>query len=113
MIKVVKMNTYTVLGERTVYIGRGNARIAQSPLANPFRISGTCTREEAVASYDNWLLLALAERKQPVIDEMNRLYKLAKTGDLVLACYCKPLACHGDVIKRLLDNKLLENGHGA
>lgn len=111
MIKVIKMNSGTVLDQRTVYIGRGNARIVQSPLANPFRLTATCSREQAIASYDEWLLQQLAARSSSVVNEMNRLYELARTGGLTLACYCAPLACHGDVIKRLLDNTLEERGY--
>jgi len=26
--------------------------------------------------------------------------------DVYLVCWCKPLACHGDVIKRMVEDKL-------
>lgn len=108
MIKVTKMNSDTVLTDRVVYIGRGNSQILHSPLANPFKISATCSRDESIAQYETWLFQAIGSRNEQVIKELNRLYFLAKTGDLELVCYCKPLACHGDVIKRVLDNALEE-----
>ena len=106
MIKVTKMNTDTVLSERVVYIGRGNARIKHSPLANPFKIAPSMSREESIRLYSEWLRRKLAARDEAVVNEMNRLYALAKTGDLELVCYCKPLACHGDIIKHHLDAAL-------
>jgi len=31
---------------------------------------------------------------------------MAKTGDVNLVCFCKPKACHGDIIKKLIEEKL-------
>ena len=67
---------------------------------NPFshKTAGTLakyyveTREEAVASYRDWV------QSQPEL--MANLYELK---DKVLGCWCKPLACHGDVLAELAD----------
>jgi hypothetical protein len=78
-----------------VYIGRG------SKWGNPFThlysgISRDTTvvgsREEAIERYEEWL------KTQP--DLMAALPELrGKT----LMCYCRPAACHGDVLARLAD----------
>ena len=71
----------------TVYIGRG------SIFGNPFKIKKGVTREQVIESYED-----------RVREELNntlgqRIYHLKK--DDILGCYCKPKACHGDVIIKL------------
>jgi hypothetical protein len=69
-----------------VYIGR------PSDWRNPFVLGRDGTREEVIAKYRAWLM------GQPQL--------LARLGELrgkVLGCYCKPLACHGDVLAELAD----------
>jgi len=76
-----------------VYIGRG------SKWWNPFsHMEGTKaqikvgTREEAIEKYKVWIL------KQPEL--LNSLHELKGK---VLCCFCKPKACHGDVLAELAD----------
>ena len=93
-----------------VYIGRG------SPLGNPFtgskKVENTkavfqcSSREEAIEKYENYLRLAIYENDSYICNEMNRIWKMAKTGDVNLVCFCKPKACHGDIIKKLIEEKL-------
>ena len=88
MIKVVNKRVYKGEG---VYIGRPGI------LGNEFRVE-TWGREKCIELYLGWL------RKEWKINgvvkaELLRLVELSKKGDLVLVCWCKPLACHGDVIK--------------
>lgn len=77
-----------------IYIGR------PSIWGNPFsHIPNTLarfrveSREEAVSRYREWFLA------QPVlVDRARRELK-----DKVLACWCKPASCHGDVLAEILD----------
>jgi hypothetical protein len=76
------------------YIGRG------SKWGNPFsHMEGTkakfkvATREEAIQNYRQWIL------RQPEL-----LLSLHELKDKTLACFCKPAACHGDVIVDLIEN---------
>ena len=39
-------------------------------------------------------------------DELNKLWKAAKNGDINLVCYCSPKSCHGDTIKTIIEQKL-------
>lgn len=99
MITVVNKRA-TSKGE---YIGR------PSPLGNPFKIKsagGPYERGETIPLYERWLRDKIAAKDPAVCAEMNRLYKLAKRGDLQLVCWCAPLACHGDVVKKILDEQL-------
>lgn len=89
------------------YIGRG------SPLGNPYNhMPGTKaqfmvgSREEAVAHYESWLEVQIREKNRAVLMELYRLLQLAMKGDLELRCFCAPKRCHGDVIKRVLEEQL-------
>lgn len=47
------------------------------------------TRDEAIARYEEWL------PSQP-----HLIAALPELRDKVLGCWCRPLACHGDVLIR-------------
>jgi len=69
----------------THYIGRG------SVFGNPFRIGKDGNREEVIKKYEQWV------RKSNII--MSEIYYLPE--DAILGCFCKPQACHGDIIIKL------------
>ena len=71
-----------------VYIGR------PSKWGNPFSIGKDGTREEVIERYRNWI------QSKPRLLEC-----LPELKDKVLGCWCKPEACHGDVLVELV------NGH--
>lgn len=83
-------------GVSGIYIGRG------SPLGNPYRISDKCSREEAIALYKDYIINEIEKNNQTIINELNRLYNIAKTRPLNLVCFCAPKPCHGDIIKKIL-----------
>jgi hypothetical protein len=82
------------------YCGRG------SPLGNPFGINENRTRSEAIALYKPYLLEKIKEKDKPICNTLNNIWREAKRGDVYLVCYCKPLDCHCDFIKTLIDEKL-------
>lgn len=68
-----------------VYIGR------PSIWGNPFSIDNENSREKVIQQYKDYLL--------------HNPYLMARLPDLkgkVLGCWCKPEACHGDVILEVL-----------
>lgn len=75
-----------------VYIGRPAPRhgLAGSIWANPFRIGPDGTREQVIAKYREWVV------RQPHL--MRRLPELRGK---ILGCWCRPHACHGDVLVEL------------
>lgn len=73
-----------------VYIGRG------SEFGNPFQIGKDMDREKVIKFYKEWFEF---ECKDPEF-----VQKLMELKGKKLGCFCKPLACHGDVIKNFLDN---------
>jgi len=72
------------------YIGR------PSPYGNPYSVK-EYGREGCIKMYKNYFyerIASDAKFKEAVL----------KLKDKTLGCFCKPLACHGDVIKEYLDN---------
>ena len=74
-----------------VYIGRG------SKWGNPFKIGHEgASRAEVIQMYEVYM------RGSSLRDQ---LYEL---DDKVLGCFCKPLACHGDVLVKLRKEQIDE-----
>ena len=71
-----------------VYIGRGHCSL----WGNPFEIGKDGTRSEVIAKYREYLL-----------GSPKLLALLPTLRGKILGCWCKPLACHGDVIAELAD----------
>ena len=102
MVGLVKPMSTTVIHVRDmrksdVYIGRRNNRkkLPESIWHNPFVIGKDGTRAEVIAKFQAYL--------------MKRLELLAQLHTLQgkrLVCWCKPKACHGDVLARLADASL-------
>lgn len=84
--KVVNIKTYK--GDY-VYIGRG------SSFGNPFPIGKSGSREEVIDKYREWFHKKLGD------PEFKK--KVLALKGMTLGCFCKPKACHGDVIKEWLD----------
>ena len=83
-----------------IYIGRG------TPLGNPYRMYKEEERDIVCGAYEDWLVERIKAKDLSVIQELDKLLELAKQGDLVLGCFCAPRRCHGDTIKKYLDDRL-------
>lgn len=106
MIQVVNIKTYKASDypdSVQVYIGRAMPRLPGSPLGNPFKLRLACEREATVAKYETWLRTRL-EADTPQRREIERLADYAE--NLVLACWCAPKLCHGDVVKKVIEERL-------
>lgn len=89
-----------------IYIGRANARygLPASPLANPFRLERGQDRDMPIARYRTWLAHQMRLETSPARAEIWRLVEQARKGNLTLLCWCAPLACHGDVVKEVIED---------
>ena len=67
-----------------VYIGRG------SKWGNPFRIGPDGDRTAVIVKHERWLA-----------DQDHLLRALDELRGRDLVCFCAPLACHGDLLRRL------------
>lgn len=77
-----------------MYIGRlmRRQRIKGSKWQNPYRVGRDGTREQVLDKYRNYILAT-----------PDLLAALPELRGKVLACWCRPLACHGDVLAELAD----------
>lgn len=94
MINVVNCKTYRGKSE---YVGRPGV------LGNPFVIGKQGDRAAVIRRYRRWLWNELQRESGPVVEEIHRLATLAKSGDLVLACWCFPQQCHAAVVKAAIE----------
>ena len=83
--------------KNAIYIGRG------SPLGNIFVMKDKSERDIVCDAYEVWFNEKVKQNDPSVMQELRKIYKLAKQGDVVLGCYCSPKRCHGDTIKNFLD----------
>jgi hypothetical protein len=77
-----------------IYIGRQNNRygLPESPFHNPYRIPQDGGRTEVLDKYHAHLL-----------SRPDLLARLPELRGKVLACWCKPYECHGDILAELAD----------
>lgn len=82
--------------EFDVYIGRAMPGFAASRFANPFRIGPDGSRAQVIARYRQHLDALLASDPQATVE-------LESLRGKRLGCWCKPAACHGDVLFEKLE----------
>ena len=70
-----------------IYIGR------PSKWGNPFRIGKDGSREDVIQKYMDWILANSNLMAQLPLELKGK----------TLGCWCKPNACHGDVLAELAD----------
>lgn len=109
MITVVNKKTH-VPTDYDVYIGRG------SVLGNPYsslpahietKAEFRCeTREESISKFNEYIEKEIKDKNEKICSELNRIWKLAKAGDINLVCYCAPKSCHGHIIKKIIESVL-------
>ena len=89
-----------------IYIGRPMRDRPGSPLANPFKAS---TKSEAehnrvVQLYRSWLWEKIMISDSAVCKALQYLLDQYRSGQSIqLVCWCKPLPCHGDVVKSCIE----------
>ena len=74
-----------------VYIGR------PSIFGNPFSIGKNGIREEVIEKYKKYFY-------NRINNDNNFRNKIIALSGKTLGCWCKPQACHGDIIVLYLDN---------
>lgn len=75
-----------------VYIGRG------SPWGNPYRIGHDGDRDEVIRKYE----YDFQKRFLKAFDNFEE--NSEKIKGKILACHCKPYACHGDIIAKFFNS---------
>lgn len=82
---------YERRGYECVYIGRKWRGRPESKWHNPYHIGRDGTREEVIAKFETYILT-----------RPDLLAALPELRGKALLCHCKPQACHGDTLIRLL-----------
>jgi len=111
MIYVYNTNSESHDGPNNYYIGR------PSILGNPYthiKEKGTLAmyvvrnRDEAIDMYSHYFDVMYGSNVEftRLIDEMYEKYKNGE--DIYLECFCKPLRCHGDIIAKKLQQRLVK-----
>lgn len=99
MRTVAKLNTrivhinkepYDILVDRTTMWG--NPYSHKDGTLAKFKVK---TRKESIEKYREYILM-----------NKELLEKLPELRGKVLGCWCKPLACHGDILVELLNQKV-------
>ena len=73
-----------------VYIGRG------SMWGNPFKMGSEADRERVIQAYKKYLKEAILRGEISILD-------LKTLKGKRLGCYCKPKACHGDILAEIVN----------
>lgn len=64
---------------------------------NPYEIGVDGTREQVIARYFKWFHFMLRDPRF--------LASVLKLRGKKLGCFCVPMACHGEIIKKFLDER--------
>jgi hypothetical protein len=83
------------------------------PLKSTLAVFKAKNREEAIQKYDTYFDTQYGRNREftTVIDEIYKKYKNGET--VYLECYCHPLPCHGDIIVKKLQQRLLKEKTGS
>lgn len=78
------------------------------PLKSTLAVFKAKNREEAIQKYDTYFDTQYGRNREftVVIDEIYEKYKNGET--VYLECYCDPLPCHGQIIVKKLQQRLLK-----
>jgi Domain of unknown function (DUF4326) len=93
------------LHENEIYVGRKNPRyeLGGSPLANPFVLRNEFERTSVIERYREWLASRIIAADRTVLEELKRILTIGRSyRELHLFCWCRPRACHADVIAEIL-----------
>jgi len=83
-----------------VYIGRG------SIFGNPFTHLKHPTKADFIV---NTRTEAISKYREYLLNNPNLMQEIQSLKGKRLFCYCKPLACHGDIIAEILDASQIES----
>ena len=94
MIVINKKSAHNFKDYEQIYIGRG------SIFGNPFRISENTSRKACIEKYKQYFRNRF---KEDIKFKTAVLSLVENHHDKALVCFCKPLPCHGDFIKRVVE----------
>jgi hypothetical protein len=90
-----------VFGTRVIRRGRGLHDVfigRPSIFGNPFHLGADGTRTEVLIKYEVWL-------RQRLVEDLAFARELDGLRGKVLACFCAPKPCHGNIIVKLIKER--------
>ena len=99
-IRIVNLRSY-VLKESEVLVKVDRSSI----LGNPFYMSNESMRDEVCDQYDMYFNNNIKDSRSGFVRELNKIYLLSLSKDIVLGCWCYPKRCHAEVIMNYLNNE--------
>jgi hypothetical protein len=106
---IVVNKLYHVPTPLDIYVGRGSALgnpYTSQPLSKTKALYQAKNKEDSLEKYEAWLEDAISKKNKDICSELNKIYALAKVGEVYLVCYCAPTRCHADIIKTKIEEKL-------
>ena len=95
-IKIVRFHS----SSNAIYIGRG------SPYGNPYPITDVDDRDSVCDKYEKYFYKAI-ETDAELFAAVKKLYfQWKEQGELELGCFCAPARCHGETIKKYLEENI-------
>jgi hypothetical protein len=99
MISIVNLHNLTTYQPNLIYIGPRRAGWPRSPLTLPYKFRSDRDRSAAIAAYRGRLWERIQAGDPTVLEPLRRIAELARSGDVLLGCWCAPAPCHGEVVK--------------
>ena len=81
-----------------VFINKKRFPSKSSIWANPFKINKKTTRKDVLMKYEKYIKVNISNNPEK--------YNLETLRGKVLGCWCHPAECHGDVLLKLLGEKV-------
>ena len=104
MIRIVNLRNYTLKENEILYkVDRSN-----KILGNWFFMHNEKERDIVCDKYQKWFDIAITNKNERVLNELRKIYKLAKIQDVALGCWCYPKRCHSETILKFLQQYLKE-----
>ena len=102
MIRIVNLRNYKLNeGEILIKVDRSN-----KVLGNRFVMHSESERDKVCDEYEAWFNAQVNNKNQVVLNELRKIYRLAKKYDIALGCWCYPKRCHSETIKNFIDSYL-------
>ncbi len=101
MIRIINLHGFQLKqGEVLIKVDR------TSVLGNPFYMKDETQRNDVCDRYVTYFNTILEDRKakenQVFLEELRRIYTIAKVQDVALGCWCAPKRCHAETIQKFL-----------
>ena len=78
-----------------------------SVLGNPFYMHNETERDAVCDKYEVYFNEKVTTKTDDAfMNALRRIYKLAQTNKVYLACWCAPKRCHAETIKKFIEQYL-------